>query len=63
MVVNDYWNAVVKEEVDRVNGTVKLCSKVNKDNPERYNEFVIDRIDIYPVADENGNITIKIIER
>ena len=62
VVVNDYWNAVVKEEVDRVNNTVKLCSEINKDKPGRYNDFDIDELDIYPVADENGNITIKIME-
>ena len=62
VVVNDYWNAVVKEEVDKVNNTIKLCSEINKDKPGRYNEFDIDELDIYPVADENGNITIKIME-
>ena len=62
VVVDDHWNAVVKEEVDRVNDTVKLCEKINKDKPGRYNEFIIDDIDIYPVTDENGNITIKIME-
>ena len=62
VVVNDYWNAVVKEEVDRVNNTIKLCSEINKDKPGRYNEFDIDELDIYPVTDENGNITIKIME-
>ncbi len=60
ITVNGYWNAAVKEEVDRVDDTVKLCSWVNH---ERCEEFDIDRIDIYPVTDENGNITIKIIER
>ena len=62
VIVNDYWNAVVKEEVDRINNTVKLCSEINRDKPGRYNEFDIDELDIYPVADENGNITIKIME-
>ena len=38
VIVNDYWNAVVKEEVDRVNNTVKLCAKINKDIPGRYSE-------------------------
>ncbi len=63
VVVNDYWNAVVKEEVDRVNNTIKLCSEINKGKPGRYNEFDIDELDIYPVTDENSNITIKIMER
>ena len=63
VIVNNYWNAVVKEEVDRVNNTVKLCANINKDIPGRYNEFDIDEIDIYPVADENENITIRIMER
>ena len=63
VVVDDHWNAVVKEEVDRINDTVKLCSEINKNNPGRYVEFIIDELDIYPVTDENGSITIKIMER
>lgn len=49
-------------EVNETTNTV-LYLDINKPKPERYNEFDIDEIDIYPVADENGNITIKIIER
>lgn len=59
VVVDDHWNAVVKEEVDRVNNTIKLCEKINKDIPGRYCEFDIDELDIYPVTDENGNITVN----
>ena len=62
VVVNDHWNAVVKEEVDRINDAVKFCSEIDKDKPGRFNEFNIDELDIYPVADENSNITIKIME-
>lgn len=49
-------------EVNETTNTV-LYSDINKPKPERYNEFDIDEIDIYPVTDENGNITIRIIER
>lgn len=63
VIVDGYWNSVVKEEVDRVNNTVKLCSKINKDIPGRYSESDIDDLEIYPVTDENGNITINIMER
>ena len=63
VIVNDHWNVVVKEEVDRVNNTVKFCPKIEKDIPGRYVESIIDELEIYPVTDENGNITIKIMER
>ena len=59
ITVNDYWYVAVKEEVDRVDDTIKLCSGFNH---ERCKEFDIDKIDIYPIADEDGNITIKIMK-
>lgn len=49
-------------EVNETTNTV-LYLDINKPKPERYNEFDIDEIDIYPVTDENGNITIRIMER
>lgn len=48
-------------EVNETTNTVLYLDN-NKPKPDRYNEFDIDEIDIYPVTDENDNITIRIME-
>lgn len=53
----------IVQEVNEANNIVCLALETDKNKFERHIDIVIDDIDIYTVADENGNITIKIMER
>ena len=52
----------IVQDVDEVNNIINFVIEPDKGVFERHIKRNIDKIDIYPVTDENGNITIKIME-